>query len=187
MNTPRVVALIGFAHCGKSTVAGMLADMGYTRLKFAAPLKDMLRSIGLTDYEIEGAGKERPCALLAGRTPRHAMVTLGTEWGRDLISPEFWTGIAAKRARDVLAAGGRVVFDDCRFENEGAVVRALGGEVWRVVRPGHEPAGALHPSEAVQLGMYADRMIVNVGPMETLREAVEWELAYGDTARAVGL
>lgn len=143
---PKLLVLSGPAGAGKSTIAGELsAQQGYTVVKFAGPLKAMLRAIGLTDAEIEGDLKEQPCPLLGGRTPRHAMQTLGTEWGRNLISPELWVAAWQHAVRGVLASGGRVVVDDCRFTNELAAAVEMGGVAVRLVRDG---AGTVaHASE----------------------------------------
>lgn len=115
-------------------------------MKFAGPLKDMLRAIGLSEAQIEGELKEEPCAWLQGKTPRYAMQTLGCEWGRDCMGAGLWTELWVRRVQLILAAGGRVVVDDCRFPNEADEVRKLGGVVWRLVGRGGI-AGA-HESES---------------------------------------
>lgn len=144
---PPVIALTGLAGSGKSTASKHLIEKhGYQLVKFAGPLKDMLRAIGLSEAQIEGELKETPCAWLQGATPRHAMQTLGTQWGRDCIGARLWTELWVRRVQLILAAGGRVVVDDCRFPNEAEEVRKLGGVVWRLVGRGGI-AGA-HESEA---------------------------------------
>ena len=116
------IALCGPAGAGKSTVAAFLErEAGCTRHRFAKPLKDMLRAIGLTEREIEGDLKEVPCPALMGRTPRHALVTLGTEWGRDLIHPDLWVN-----AWHRTLPAGNVVTEDLRFRNEWAAASAAG-------------------------------------------------------------
>jgi hypothetical protein len=166
LTAPRLIALTGYAGSGKSTMADILAcEHGFTVVKFAGPLKDMLRVLGLGDREIEGDLKEQPCQLLAGHTPRRAMQTLGTEWGRDLFGQDFWVGIAMHKVRAVLDQGGRAVIDDCRFPNEVAAIKAAGGVVVRIVRPGVGPVNA-HASEAQQLQV--DGVADNGGSMAAL-------------------
>lgn len=144
---PPVIALTGLAGSGKSTASKYLVEKhGYQLVKFAGPLKDMLRAIGLGEGHIEGAHKELSNSLLCDKTPRHAMQTLGTEWGRKCIGENFWTGLWVDTATGIIAKGGRVVVDDCRFPNEADGVRKLGGVVWRLVGRGGI-AGA-HESEA---------------------------------------
>jgi len=144
-----IIALSGPAGCGKSTAAiYLVVQHGFVRVKFAAPLKAMIAALGFGDAEIEGGLKERPHPLLAGKTPRHAMQTLGTEWGRNCIGPDFWVGLWERTVCDVLDHGGRVVVDDCRFDNEAACVRRLGGRVVRLTGRGGIIPGA-HASEAM--------------------------------------
>jgi hypothetical protein len=142
---PSVIALCGRAGAGKSFAAEALALYGYRTVKFAGPLKGMLRALGLTEAEIEGDRKEAPCALLGGKSPRQAMQTLGTEWGRGLIDPELWTRAWSLEVEKRLALGQKVVVDDCRFENELAVVQQFGRAI-RIRRPGATIA-APHASE----------------------------------------
>ncbi|QXC49509.1 deoxynucleotide monophosphate kinase [Agrobacterium salinitolerans] len=144
---PPVIALTGLAGSGKSTASKYLIEKhGYQLVKFAGPLKDMLRAIGLGEGHIEGAHKETDLAMLYGRTPRYAMQTLGTEWGRKCMGEDFWTNLWRSRVDGVLAFGGRVVVDDCRFPNEADEVRKLGGVVWRLV--GRGGIAGSHESEA---------------------------------------
>jgi hypothetical protein len=165
-----IIGLMGFARSGKGTVADVLVKRhGFVRMKFADGLKNMLRAIGLTDREIEGDLKEAPCALLGGKTPRHAMITLGTEWGRDMIHQDLWPMIAERRIQKYMAE--RVVFDDCRFLNEVAMIRRHGGLIWRVHRPGTGPVRQ-HPSELEQLEVEPDLNLVNNGTIEELQESV---------------
>lgn len=142
----RLIAFTGPAGCGKSTASDALVACGWQRVKFAGPLKDMMRALGFTEAHIEGHLKEQPSDLLLGRTPRHAMQTLGTEWGRECIGPDFWTGLAARRIAAALNAGVSVVVDDCRFANEAEVIRGLGGKVVRI--EGRGGIGGSHASEA---------------------------------------
>lgn len=166
---PNVVALTGLAGSGKSTLADYLVSRhGYVRVKFAGPLKAMCRAIGLGDAEIEGALKEVPCALLQGKTPRYAMQHLGTAWGRDLIGPDFWTGLWVATANDVLDHGGRVVTDDCRFDNEADTVRAAGGVVIQL-----QGRGGIAGSHASEAGVDADVVLRNVGSVADLRRAAD--------------
>jgi hypothetical protein len=142
-----LIALYGPAGAGKTTAANWLIDeRGYHRVKFAGPLKAMLKAIGLTEADLEGTFKERPSALLGGRTPRFAMQTLGTEWGRDLISPTIWIDAWKFKVQTMLESGFSVVCDDLRFPNEMDAVLELGGRLVKVTRPTAEAVEA-HSSE----------------------------------------
>lgn len=172
-NSPRIIGLSGLAGSGKSTAATYLQSKGYELVKFAGPLKDAMRALGLTDYHIEGEGKERPCALLQGKTPRHAMQTIGTDWGRDLIGPHFWVGLWEARANEILDSGGLVVADDVRFPNEAEAIRKLGGRVIRLVG-----RGGIHGAHASEvMDWEADAMLANREGRDKLYENLDWALA----------
>ncbi len=166
---PSIIALTGLAGSGKSTASKYLVEKhGYKLVKFAGPLKDMLRAIGLSEAQIEGELKEEPCEWLQGATPRHAMQTLGTQWGRACIGPSFWIELWVRRVNLIIAEGGRVVVDDCRFPNEADEVRKLGGVVWRIV--GRGGIAGSHESEAGCGG--ADVEIANDNGIDKLAEKV---------------
>lgn len=175
---PDVVAFTGLAGSGKSTAAQYLVDRyGYTRVRFAGPLKDMMRAIGLSEDQIDGDLKEKPCAWLQGRTPRHAMQTLGTEWGRECLGKDFWIELFVRSANIIIADGGRVVVDDCRFPNEAVAVRKLGGDIFKVEGRGGIAGG--HVSEK-GIGAIVDDVLDNTGSVEELHQMVEEALRrYG--------
>lgn len=141
-----IIGLTGLAGSGKTTVARHLMGMhGFVRHRMAEPLKSMLKTLGLTEQQIDGDLKEVPCELLGGKTPRHAMQTLGTEWGRDLISQNLWV----KAWSDSLPHGRNVVVDDVRFLNEVETIMSIGGYIIHVDR-GLKPTGS-HLSERIEL------------------------------------
>jgi hypothetical protein len=83
--------------------------------------------------------------VLGGCTVRHALQTLGTNWGRDMIHKDTWTNAAMNEARDVMIRGYGVVFDDVRFDNEAEAILNAGGVIIRINRPG--VAQMAHASE----------------------------------------
>ncbi len=170
-----LVGLSGAAGVGKSTAAAYLASAhGYQRMRFATPLKDALRrvlqSAMLDDHTIErmieGDLKELPHPMLLGKTPRHAMRTLGTEWARNSIGPDLWVNML--RAQIAAAPEGtRIVIEDVRFDNEAAMIRSFGGKVIRIEGRKAVAAGD-HASEA---GVSPDMTCFNGG---TLTEMHRW-------------
>jgi hypothetical protein len=174
---PIIIALSGPAGSGKSTAAEYLArHHGFARTRFAAPLKAMMgafySSLGFTADDIavriEGSLKERGCPHLCGKTPRLAMQTLGTEWGREILGASFWVDAWRETAARVLDEGGKVVVEDCRFDDEAIAVRALGGIVIGIKGRGGISGG--HKSEA---GVDADVTIWNDGTPEILHARLD--------------
>lgn len=176
-----IVGLSGRMGCGKSTVASFLAaEYGYQRHRMAGPLKAMLKSLGLTDDHIEGHLKEKPCALLGGKSPRHAMQTLGTDWGRHMIHPDLWVNAWA-----ATLPSGNVVCEDVRFGNEAEAIRKAGGIVIRINRGNPDEPG--HISELMPFE--ADYTIRNDGSVIDLNRKVStllYNLASGVSAETFG-
>lgn len=163
MTQPPIIGICGYKGSGKSTAAEALIEIGYTRVKFADTLKNMLRCLGLTDEHLEGELKEVDCPLIGGMTPRYAMQTLGTEWGRNLISNRLWVLDWARRTGAVL---GPVVTDDLRFPNEQEAIRHLGGFVLMIDRA-HKSTDP-HPSEDLS-HIIPDHIFYNTGSIEALQ------------------
>ena len=161
-----IVALVGAAGCGKSTVADILQGIDNHRIKFSQPLKDLLKAIGLSDEHTEGRLKEAPCDLLAGRTPRYAMQTLGTEWARDIMDKDFWLNLWRTKAQQY----DKIVAEDCRFGNEAALVKSMGGNLWRINRLGYDYSG--HSSETEMEDLNCDCVINNHSNEADLRMMV---------------
>ena len=164
-----IIGLTGPIGSGKTSVANILCqDFGFVRVRFAGPLKNMMTTLGLTLAEIEGELKEKPCALLCGKTPRHAMQTIGTEWGRNLIGEDLWVNAWRHQVNKMIETQP-VVCDDVRFANEAKAIRDMGGLVVRVTRPGKERISS-HPSEAFAFDVDAE--LNNVTTLDGLRNVV---------------
>lgn len=158
---------------GKTTFANALVSQeGFRKTAIASTLKDMVRtfleSSGINPYDAaeliaDPELKEAPLDCLMGKSPRYAMQTLGTEWGRDLFGHDFWVSAALKRAVRIQSAGISVVIDDVRFRNEADAIHKAGGYVVQVVRPGVPiPTSAGHASEAgLGLDFAFDATIIN--------------------------
>lgn len=177
---PKLVGLCGRAGSGKSVAAEALEEIGFTRLRFSTPLKEMLRAFfrvcGLSEIEIErrieGDLKETPDVLLCGKTPRYAMQTLGLEWGRKLIDAEIWSKAWEAAADAELTAGRSIVAEDVRFATEADAIYSRGGTVVKLKRrEGESVDQAAHPSERFD-GVFPDILIENTGTIEELKGAI---------------
>lgn len=162
---PTIIGLYSPApQSGKSTIARHLTlQHGYDLLPFAQPLRAMARpllaGLGLSEQRIGYHLHQDKTAIIAelGCTGRHLLQTLGTDWGRQLIHPELWVRCWSAQAK----TRQLVVADDVRFPNEAEAVKALGGEVWKVWRPGAR-VNCPHASEgALNAWSGFDRLVVN--------------------------
>lgn len=191
----KLVALCGLHGAGKDTVADALparklafADVLYREVAQAFDLmvsdlkcrgiKEVaLRSLRLTrcadDCFLEFNGSED---WEAPRSPRQILQW----WGdyRRAQDPDYFV----KRARQELVdwdwatPDGTYVLTDCRFPNEARMVRQLGGQIWQVVRPGHNPPCNGHASENDGSAFNPDVVITNNGTLDELRATAlqEW-------------
>lgn len=166
-NWPSLIAFSGAAGAGKSTAAGILQDLAsYSRVRFADPIKVMLRDFGLTFEQVDGSLKETPCDLLCGKSPRRAMQTLGDEWGRQLIGGDVWVRAWERRIEEVVALRDcGIVVDDLRYPNELDAILARGGVVIRVVRA---EAGEIEAHASESHILFSQRILINDGTHEEL-------------------
>ena len=173
MTLPRLIGLYSPAPgCGKTTAANLFIE--HQRVSFAAPLKRavwrLLDDLGLSGFHFAYEDKEAIIPEI-GVSARHMMQTLGTEWGRACIHPDFWVMIARAETQLIMNDGGSVVIDDVRFPNEAAMIRDLGGELWRIDRPGVIYSGD-HSSEGGLEDITPDQVIVNDGTIAQLKEKI---------------
>jgi len=170
----KIVAFTGTAGSGKDTAAQALE--GYTNVKFAGGLKAMLEA--LLRYQgcpedmifryIEGDFKQRPCPYLCGRTMRHAMKTLGTEWGRRMVAQNLWASALENHIEH--NEYNSITITDVRFHDEVDFVKSRGGKVYRIDR-GFE-GNDLHPSEIDIINLEVTAVIENTGSTGALHEKV---------------
>lgn len=190
----KLIALTGLHGAGKDTVADALparklafADVLYREVAeafdFTVPdlkcrgTKELaLRALRLTrcsdDGFLEFNGNED---WEEPRSPRQILQW----WGdyRRAQDPEYFT----RRTREAVEFAGYqgqpVVLTDCRFPNEAAMVRQLGGQIWQVVRPGHEPPRTGHASETTGDEFAPDVVLVNGGSVTDLQQKAlaAWE------------
>ena len=178
MKQPILIGLSGPAGAGKDAVRMILeSEHGFVGLAFADPVRDMVLAL-LDHVYARGHGtdrrlKEKPAPVI-GASYRELAQTLGTEWGRQTIRPSLWIDIAMHKVRLMWARGERrIVISDVRFPDEMEAIRAAGGQIWAITRPGIESVRE-HVSEhlARDAVHFADQIINNDGTIDDLARAV---------------
>jgi hypothetical protein len=180
-----IIGLSGQARTGKDTFANYIArDYRFTRIGLADPMKRFCKEVfDFSDDQLWGDARDKadgryfrgvvdPDSLSGNYlSPRYALQTLGTEWGRDCY-PNVWIDYGVRIAKELIDEGyatytekeglvlhekdqgliGGVVFSDLRFKNEILAIREAGGVLIRIKREGFDGQVGLagHASEQEQ-------------------------------------
>ena len=105
---------------------------------------------------------------IPGLTPRWALQHVGTEVMRNAFHQDIWTASMQRR----LHAANDVVVSDVRFANEADAIRAAGGVLVRVSRPG--TVAGTHATEALSAAIDVDYELENAGTIEHLETLVRF-------------
>lgn len=167
-----ILGLCGAAGAGKGSVALRLVKQhGYVSRSLADPLYEAVSIFtGLSVEELQDRRRKEEILPGLGMSPRRMLQTLGTEWGRNIVSRDIWVHHLFRRvgASDVVVA-------DVRFLNEAQAIRRAGGTIWRVTRGSTclKDDAAAHASEHDLNGFSADEVIENTGDLESLWACVD--------------
>lgn len=173
-----IIGLTGPAGSGKDTIGEWLDRMhNYYPLAFASPIREGLcEMLGVPITAFDRANKETVIGWI-GKSPRQLMQTLGTEWGRRMVSDPLWVNVLQRKMEFIesLSPGKyHFVITDVRFQDEAAFVRK-NGVIWHVSRPGI-PRVNEHVSENGLPDSMIDIRIINDGTINDLYAAVDNEL-----------
>lgn len=182
-NQFRLIGLTGQAGCGKDTAAGFLRDvMAFRQISLAEPIRrGIVAMFGIPyEYLTDRDLKEKPLDQLCGKSPRYAMQTLGTEWGRNQICLDVWLKVAQRDIdfqRKLADAGnyhiGGVVVSDIRFPGEVKWLKEQGGTLWLIDRPNNPNAiNTGHESETPIDAASIDKTIINDGDVDDLCNSI---------------
>ncbi|WP_243368844.1 hypothetical protein [Microvirga solisilvae] len=178
VSPPRLIGLMGYAGAGKSEVAKRLRDRhGFLSPHIIRPVKAMmeglLQEIG---YDAETIARyvdgdlKRAVIPELGVTSTFAQQTLGTEWGRNCIRPDLWLSLWLRKIEAALLSGARIVQESVRFKEEAEAIRARGGVLIEIRRPGVGPQSD-HASEI--LPGVPDLVIENEASIAALQVQVD--------------
>lgn len=210
-----IVAILGNGRAGKDTIADYLVQHhGFVKIALADPMKRFCREVfDFSTEQLYGNERDKPdpryprppyrvgshpdteVMVTPYLTPRYALQTLGTEWGRDCFD-NVWINYAIRVANMVIKGHhydavrgvsgapiygrqpvGGVVFSDLRFLNEVSAMSRAGAILARVRRLGLAPLAGVegHQSEAEQKTIpdeAFDVVIDNNGTIEDLHQQV---------------
>lgn len=176
---PHIIGLSGYARAGKDTTAEVLGRLyGYKRIAFADNLKLFTRAVDpiifMQDKDavraeewVRGVGDHE-----AKNHPeyRRLLQEVGTK-ARTFFGDDVWIKSALKDLEPEI----NYVVTDVRFPNEADAIRALGGQVWRVIRPGTTAVNS-HVSEHALDGHDFDAKVINDGTLTELEGEVQYVL-----------
>lgn len=172
-----IIGVTGFAGAGKDTVGGILqANYGFKRLALADPIKDMLSVIGVDCHTRKTKDEYNPRFYTS---PRRLMQTLGTEWAREMIHPDFWISILKDKMKEAVARD--YVITDIRMPNEAAWIRSV-GQLWFVKRD--SATAATHATEHGLASQRGDVILDNNGSFEDLTARVNFAYRALENAKA---
>ena len=183
MNPQPLIGISGRKRAGKDTLASFLVeDHGFTRLAFADPLKAIIAELNpIVRCEECYSEDYRLSSLLAEGGWEHAKEApevrrlLQVHGGavRKHIGENVWVDATISKAHYLLAEGKPVVIPDVRYLNEAERIKALGGIVVRINRPGTADGTDqtdLHISETALDDYEFDYVVVNDSSTDYLRQ-----------------
>jgi hypothetical protein len=169
----KLIGIIGLKRSGKDTTADYLCKKhGFIKYSFANPLKKgCMEMFGFTYDQVFGDAKDEIHPVW-NCTPRDILKIMGTEvcqYDLQKYVPSFneigrliwvkrfeqWYAQVSPTDNDF-----KVVIPDVRFVHEAESIVKMGGEIWRVDRPGMD-VGDLHASEKEMFNIQYIKLLTN--------------------------
>lgn len=139
-----IIGICGLIGSGKDSIASYLEEThNFTRLNFSAKLKEACAIIFDWDIDMlngltKAARDQRELVDdwwseklgIDDLSPRKALQLIGTEVFRQNFSDNIWVAAVER----TITKHQHVILSDVRFPNEIAMIRNVGGQMWRVSR-----------------------------------------------------
>lgn len=195
----KIIGFAGMIGSGKNTAADhLIKNYGYVGLSFAAAVKDCLAVIFHWDRAmLEGDTPESrqwrekvdeywaKKLQIADFSPRKAMKHIATDLFRDNFNDNIWIYSLEKKIKTI---EDNIVITDCRFSNEAAMIKSVGGTLIRIAR-GSDPVWygmarsypekmpslypSVHASDYSWASIDFDLVIDNSGSIEDLTSQID--------------
>lgn len=140
---PHIIGLVGRRGAGKTTVANILKSQGFIEITFAEALKQVVSILFGFDYNMLLGDTPESRKLrteirdpIYRLTPIQCLQKVGTEIFRNHFDQNFWVNIVNRKIAE--NSDKDIVITDCRYENEIALIRKNGGEIWVIYNESKE-------------------------------------------------
>lgn len=183
-----IIGITGHARHGKDTVADFICDITapyFYKCALADTMKVVAGIIFGWDFDDLYTDKKDTVDPKWGISPRHALQSLGTEWGQYKLSEYdsfkektgrlLWT----RSLLNTIGDNENAVIADVRFPHEAEAIKRRGGKIVMIRRPGH-PVDMTHDSEKAIEEIKPDYVIRNGFGLTELKVGVEKMLNYFD-------
>jgi hypothetical protein len=197
-----ILGLCGRMRSGKTELAKVCVEKGFTKLYFALPLKQLCADI--LDISIDELNRLKGdntdislqlnndiCKILSEETDIPLDVVKETCLGKtistvremlqfigtDLIR-QYNKDWHVNRIREMINPDINYVIDDVRFPNEKKLIEELGGDCWFVIRPTLDNVSNHESETSLSFKDCWNRIIINDGTLQLL--LFKWTLFLGD-------
>lgn len=127
-----IIGLTGPSGSKKTVAAKRLQkNWGFTRIHVGDPIKKAVRDgFGLKKKQVMNVGKDTPAPQLGGATPRSVMEAYGV--GIHTAAPKATAIKLHKKLMKAISRGKSVAVDGVRSPHEAALIKSMGGTIWRM-------------------------------------------------------
>ena len=172
----KLIGLTGLAFSGKDTAALAIKESNDSTdiFAFAGPLKQACGTLfNFTDDQLYHPVIKEEIDSRWKKSPRQILQWLGTDVLRTYIDKDFFILNMAQRIKNSNAE--YIIISDVRFDNEAEFIRALGGKIIKIVRPGSETT--VHSAHVTEMGIsekLVDAVIQNDTGLEEFQHRVKF-------------
>lgn len=172
-----IIGLMAKKRSGKDTIADyLIKEYGFERYGFADPIKVGVGEMFDFNHEQLYGDLKEVVDDRWGVSPREVLQAFGTELsqfdlprhlpalapiGRAIWVHRFKIWYESRPEKNI-------VLSDCRFLHEVDAIRKMGGQIWKIIRPGYDTSADMHASEKELEMASFDHLILNDGTLNDL-------------------